>query len=118
MSTSTQPPSQRLQGKVAIVTGAASGFGLSITQHFVLHGAKVILADLNSEGGTRIAASNPDSMHFVQMNVAKAEDWERCLKEAVEKFGRVDVLVNNAGTSYRNKVRGVTLTSLRDFLFM
>jgi len=67
------------------------------------------VADLNAEGGQKVASSNAEVMHFVQMDVSKAEDWEKCLKQTVDKFGRVDVVVNNAGTSYRNKVCSLLL---------
>jgi NAD(P)-dependent dehydrogenase (short-subunit alcohol dehydrogenase family) len=94
----------RLQNKVVIVTGGSSGFGAAIALLFAQHGAKVIVADLNAEGGQKLALSNPASLHFVQCNVAVREDWERLLKETVDKWQRVDVVINNAGTSYRNKV--------------
>jgi NAD(P)-dependent dehydrogenase (short-subunit alcohol dehydrogenase family) len=103
MSTQT---STRLSGKVAIVTGGGSGFGEAISKRFSDEGCKVIIADMNPESGTRVSSYNKQNMHFVEMNVAKSEDWNRGLKECLEKFGRVDVVVNNAGTSYRNKVSG------------
>lgn len=93
----------RLQGKVAIVTGGGSGFGEAISKRFSEEGCKVIVADMNPDGGQRVAKYNEANMHFVGMNVAKSEDWEKCLKETLQKFGRVDIVVNNAGTSYRNK---------------
>lgn len=96
--------SLRLQNKVAIVTGGGSGFGASISIRFAQEGAKVIVADLNAEGGLKTCSANPELLHFVQCNVASRTDWEGLLKETVEKWGRVDVVVNNAGTSYRNKV--------------
>ena len=108
MSSSNPTASNRLQGKVAIVTGGGSGFGEAISKRFSDEGCKVIVADMNPEGGARVAAHNKEQMHFVKMNVAKHEDWESCLKESVEKWGKVDIVVNNAGTSYRNKVRART----------
>jgi NAD(P)-dependent dehydrogenase (short-subunit alcohol dehydrogenase family) len=101
---SSVPTSNRLSGKVAIVTGGGSGFGEAISKRFSDEGCKVIVADMNPESGTRVSLYNQQNMYFVEMNVAKSNDWEKCLKECVEKFGRVDVVVNNAGTSYRNKV--------------
>jgi NAD(P)-dependent dehydrogenase (short-subunit alcohol dehydrogenase family) len=102
MSTSTTPC--RLAGKVAIVTGGGSGFGEAISKRFSDEGCKVIIADMNPESGARVSEYNKQNMHFVEMNVAKSEDWERCLKGCIEKWGRLDVVINNAGTSYRNKV--------------
>jgi len=94
---------KRLAGKVAIVTGGGSGFGACISKRFAEEGCKVIVADMNPEGGQKVAKLNPSSMHFVNMNVSKFEDWQRCLKETIDKFGKIDICVNNAGTSYRNK---------------
>jgi NAD(P)-dependent dehydrogenase (short-subunit alcohol dehydrogenase family) len=97
----------RLAGKVAIVTGGGSGFGESISKRFAEEGCKVIVADLDPVGGARVAAYHPHSMHFIRMDVAKEADWETCIENTMGKFGRVDILINNAGTSYRNKVSGV-----------
>lgn len=95
----------RLAGKVAIVTGGGSGFGESISKRFAEEGCKVVVADVDPVGGERVAATHPKSMHFIKMNVTSEEDWERCIENTLDKYGRLDVLVNNAGTSYRNKVR-------------
>ncbi|PYH87833.1 short chain dehydrogenase [Aspergillus ellipticus CBS 707.79] len=96
-------PGSRLEGKVAIVTGASSGFGAAIAQRFASEGAKVLLADISVSAGEAIAATHPSSLVFEQVDVTKAEDWRRAVARAVELFGRVDVLVNNAGVTYRNK---------------
>ncbi|KAI6777407.1 hypothetical protein HG530_001352 [Fusarium avenaceum] len=92
----------RLEGKVAIVTGAASGFGQGIAEHFAEEGAKVLLCDINEETGNKVAAKS-ESFAFQTMNVTKAADWESAIDKAVELWGQVDILVNNAGTSYENK---------------
>ncbi|KAL4918446.1 hypothetical protein BDW62DRAFT_217620 [Aspergillus aurantiobrunneus] len=93
----------RLANKVAIVTGGGSGFGASIATRFAAEGAKVIIADINTAGGERIAAQNPSSIIFQKVDVTSAEEWRAVVQTAVTRFGRLDVLVNNAGTSYRNK---------------
>ncbi|KAF7125903.1 hypothetical protein CNMCM5793_002262 [Aspergillus hiratsukae] len=93
----------RLQGKVAIVTGGGSGFGAAIARRFGEEGAKVILTDINVENGQKIAAQNPENLLFHKMDVTSASDWDDVIDLAFAKFGRLDVLVNNAGTSYRNK---------------
>ncbi|KAG9238872.1 3-ketoacyl-reductase-like protein [Amylocarpus encephaloides] len=105
---STSAPSNkslgnRLQGKVAIVTGGGSGFGEAISKRFSAEGCKVIVADMDPVGGKRVASFNSHNMHFIKMNVAKEEDWEVCVENTLAKFGRLDVCVNNAGTSYQNK---------------
>jgi len=94
----------RLQGKVAIVTGGGSGFGESISKRFAEEGCKVVIADIDPIGGERVANTHPSSMYFVKVNVADEADWEMLIENTLDKWGRVDVLVNNAGTSYKNKV--------------
>ncbi|KAF4990581.1 hypothetical protein FGRMN_8396 [Fusarium graminum] len=92
----------RLEGKVAIVTGAASGFGQGIAEHFVEEGAKVLVCDINEEAGKKVAAKS-EALAFQNLNVTKAADWQSAIDKAVELWGQVDILVNNAGTSYENK---------------
>ena len=106
MSTDTEPRilGTRLKGKVAIVTGGGSGFGEAISMRFAEEGCKVVVADLDPVGGQRVAATRPKSMHFIKMNVTKEEDWENCIENTLNKYGRLDICVNNAGTSYKNKV--------------
>jgi NAD(P)-dependent dehydrogenase (short-subunit alcohol dehydrogenase family) len=106
MSADAEPKvlGNRLAGKVAIVTGGGSGFGEAISKRFAEEGCKVVVADIDTVGGERVAATHSHSMHFIKMNVAIEEDWESCIENTLNKFGRLDVLVNNAGTSHRNKV--------------
>jgi len=94
--------SRRLEGKVAIVTGGGSGFGAGIATKFVQEGAKVIIADMSQENGTKVAESL--GCEFQTTNVTKREDWEALLKKTIDTFGGLDIIVNNAGTSYSNKV--------------
>ncbi|KAI0453909.1 3-oxoacyl-reductase [Xylaria acuta] len=94
-------PQPRLQGKVAIVTGGASGFGKGIATKFVAEGAQVLIADLSDEAGQGVAKVL--GCTFTVGDVTKREDWERLLKEAVDKFGKLDIVVNNAGATYSNK---------------
>ncbi|KAI1363508.1 3-oxoacyl-reductase [Xylaria arbuscula] len=94
-------PQPRLEGKVAIVTGGASGFGKGIAAKFVEEGAKVLIADLSEEAGKGVAKEL--GCAFAIGDVTKREDWERLLKEAIENFGKLDIVVNNAGAAYTNK---------------
>jgi len=91
----------RLEGKVAIVTGGGSGFGAGIAAKFIQEGAKVLIADLSEENGTKVAQSV--GAEFLTANVTKRADWEALLKKAVDSFGGLDIIVNNAGTTYVNK---------------
>ncbi len=91
--------SNRLEGKVAIITGGSSGIGAAAARRFVAEGAKVVISDVNVKDGQALADEYKDSMVFVEHDVAKAEDWEKVRDTAIEKFGTVDVLVNNAGIS-------------------
>ncbi|TGJ78284.1 hypothetical protein E0Z10_g10481 [Xylaria hypoxylon] len=91
----------RLQGKVAIVTGGASGFGKGIATKFVEEGAQVLIADLSDEAGRGVASEL--GCAFTVGDVTKRVDWERLLKEATEKFGKLDIVINNAGVTYSNK---------------
>lgn len=92
----------RLKDKVAIVTGGASGFGAAIARHFVEEGAKVVILDLNGEGAARVAGNTGQAV-AVAGDVTKRADIDRAVASAVDTFGRLDIVVNNAGWSYRNK---------------
>lgn len=87
----------KLDGKVAIVTGGASGIGEGMVDLFQAEGAVVIAADINEEALQR--ASEKENVHGMKLNVASDEEWAAFAKEVKEKFGRIDVLVNNAGIS-------------------
>ncbi|KAK7417061.1 hypothetical protein QQX98_004822 [Neonectria punicea] len=91
----------RLDGKVAIITGAASGFGKGIATKFVHEGCKVLIADLSEEAGT--AAAKELSCSFKKADVTKKADWEALLSETLSVFGQLDIVVNNAGATYANK---------------
>ncbi|GAB5003951.1 SDR family oxidoreductase [Mycobacterium avium] len=88
-----------LAGKVAIVTGGASGLGRGIVQRFVDAGAEVIIADLNDQGGQQLATDCGARAWFQHVDVAVAEDVHAVVQAAVDRFGGLDVMVNNAGIS-------------------
>ena len=88
----------RLTSKTAIVTGAGSGFGAGIAKRFAEEGAKVIVADINTQGGERVAKEVGGK--FVQADVTKSGDWARLMSGA---GAGVDIVVNNAGWTHRNK---------------
>jgi 3alpha(or 20beta)-hydroxysteroid dehydrogenase len=86
-----------LEGKVAIVTGAARGTGEVTARLFVEEGAKVVLADISDEAGEGVAGELGEAAHYVHLDVTSEKDWRRAVEEASECFGSLDVLVNNAG---------------------
>lgn len=93
----------RLSGKVAIVTGAASGMGAATARRFGQEGAKIVVADmLEAEGkgvADQINAAHPGSALFLALDVTDEAGWGKVVQEAVRAFGRIDILVNNAGIS-------------------
>jgi 3-oxoacyl-[acyl-carrier protein] reductase len=96
----------RLEDRVAIVTGAASGFGESISEHYAEEGAKVVVADLNLEAARKVATRLEGQGHAalaVEVDVADAAAMEGMVQAAREHFGRIDVMVNNAGMSHPNQ---------------
>jgi 3-oxoacyl-[acyl-carrier protein] reductase len=86
----------RLQGKTAIITGAASGIGRTTAELFAQEGANVVLWDVNVEKGTEVAATLPQA-HFQQVDISDLATIEQATKEAVDKFGQIHILINNAG---------------------
>ena len=91
----------RLSGKVALVSGGASGMGQSEALIFAREGAKVVVADVLEEGqqvADKIKGAGGQAM-FVKLDVSQEPQWEKAVKAAVDAFGKLDVLVNNAGIS-------------------
>jgi len=87
----------RLDGKVAIITGAAQGMGEAHARRFVAEGAQVVMIDINEEQGEKIAAELGENARFIGADVASLADWRRVVAETEATFGAVTVLVNNAG---------------------
>ncbi len=86
----------RLASKVAIVTGAARGSGEAIARRFAAEGARVVVVDVRDELGEAVAISLGDAAAYVHADVTREEDWVALVADTTERFGGVDVLVNNA----------------------
>ena len=93
------PATNRLQDRIAIVTGAARGIGLACAHRFAAEGATVMLADLDETAGTAAAASIPGAT-FVRADVSRKADVTALVEHTLARHGRVDLLVNNAGITH------------------
>lgn len=87
----------RLKDKVCLITGGAAGIGKATAVRFSEEGAKVVICDVDQEAGKAVAAELGGDAIFYQVNVADREDVQKWVDDVVEKYGSVDVLVNNAG---------------------
>lgn len=88
---------KRLEGKVAVITGASRGMGESHARVFITEGAKVILTDVSEKAGQALASELGDNAIFIKHDVTNPEQWAQVIKKGEEKFGPINVLVNNAG---------------------
>jgi 3alpha(or 20beta)-hydroxysteroid dehydrogenase len=87
----------RLDGKVALISGAAQGMGAAHARRIASEGAKVVLTDIDTARGSQVAAEIGPAALFIQHDVASMSDWTRVVSEAEKAFGPVTILVNNAG---------------------
>jgi 3-oxoacyl-[acyl-carrier protein] reductase len=93
----------RLQDRVAIVTGAASGFGAEIARQYAAEGARVVLADLNDGGAKAVAAECGAAAVAIRCDVTVRADIDALVAQTLQRFGRIDIVVNNAGWTHRNQ---------------
>jgi 3alpha(or 20beta)-hydroxysteroid dehydrogenase len=96
-----------LEGRVVLVTGAARGQGRAIAERVVAAGAKVIAGDV-LDSVHQLAAARPDQMHAGALDITDAHSWARLVEAGVERFGRLDALVNNAGILQRASIEAET----------
>jgi 3alpha(or 20beta)-hydroxysteroid dehydrogenase len=94
----------RLDGKVAVVTGGARGQGEAEVRRFAAEGAKVIAADVRVDEGEALAAELGGAIAFVRHDVADESSWDGVVRTALERFGGLDVLVNNAGIAHTGTI--------------
>ena len=102
----------RLQGKVALISGGSRGMGAVEAALFAKEGAKVVVGDVREDEGRslveKITGEGGDAV-FVPLDVTKETDWEAAVAEAVDRYGKLDVLVNNAGVSARGTIEETTV---------
>jgi 3(or 17)beta-hydroxysteroid dehydrogenase len=103
----------RVEGKVVLVTGGASGLGAAAVRMLVREGAKVAITDLNEAPGQALAQELGEATRFWRLDVTKEEDWTSVVDAVLATFGRLDVLVNNAGMGIVKDVETLTLQEWR-----
>jgi NAD(P)-dependent dehydrogenase (short-subunit alcohol dehydrogenase family) len=111
---SALPPfPERLLGKTALVTGAASGLGAAISTRLAEEGARVVLTDIDKEGLDRQSARIGSDTLALSLDVTSAEDWQVAMDKTVAHFGQLDVLVNNAGITTMGSIEELEVDSFR-----
>lgn len=88
---------QRLEGKVALVTGGAQGIGEAIVRTFLEHGAKVVIGDIQREKAATLVATLGTRAGFLPLDVTDPDSWSACIESVLARHGGIDILVNNAG---------------------
>jgi 3alpha(or 20beta)-hydroxysteroid dehydrogenase len=103
----------RLDGKVALISGGARGQGEAEARRFVAEGARVVLGDVLEDECRAVADSLGDAARAVRLDVTQEEDWARAVATALDAFGRLDVLVNNAGIVRTGQLEDMSLADYR-----
>ncbi len=102
----------RLEGKVALISGGARGMGAAEARLFASEGARVVVGDVLDDAGRETAKEIGDAARFVRLDVTREEAWAGAIRETLDAFGRLDVLVNNAGVG---GVATIEETSLEEY---
>lgn len=106
----------RLTGRAGIVTGASNGIGAAIVDRFVAEGARVLATDIDETAGQALAARHPGKVTFMRHDAASEADWRAVWDVATAQFGRVQMLVNNAGLGTHNDIETTTLAQWRSIM--
>ncbi|MGH6940535.1 SDR family NAD(P)-dependent oxidoreductase, partial [Hypericibacter sp.] len=107
----------RLDGKIAIVTGAAAGIGRGIAELFAAEGATLVMTDIDEAQGRETAAglrqADDDKIQFIPHDVASEEGWRNVIDSVLARLGRLDILVNNAGIQISRPLEEISLQEWR-----
>lgn len=103
----------QLSGRVAVVTGAASGLGTADARHLAREGYSVVLTDINEEAGRSVALGIPGAL-FIRHDVRIESDWGLVIEQVLARFGKLHVLVNNAGVVAFNSIEDCSLEEYRE----
>ncbi len=106
----------RIEGKIALVTGGASGLGESISRRFVAEGAHVVIADIDAAGGEALASELDGAASFVPLDVTQEAQWIAAFAAVEHAHGRLDVLVNNAGITTLGSVEALDVAAFKTML--
>lgn len=98
----------RLKNKIAIITGGSMGIGFASAKLFISEGAKVVITARNEEQGKQAANELGSNALFVQQDVANEDDWKRVIKTTIDRFGKVNIIVNNAGVGIFADAENIT----------
>ncbi|BAU72861.1 Oxidoreductase, short-chain dehydrogenase/reductase family [Metapseudomonas furukawaii] len=109
----TATPMKRVQDKVVLITGAASGVGKADALLLAAEGARVVLADIDRDAGQALAAEIGANALFIELDVAEEVQWRRAIAQTLERFGRLDVLVNNAAICPLGTIEEASLAQWR-----
>ncbi|MCJ0911726.1 glucose 1-dehydrogenase [Mammaliicoccus sciuri] len=99
----------KLQDKVVVITGGAQGMGELHAKKAIAEGAKIVITDINDELGQKTANCLGDDVLFIKHDVSKETDWNHVIQEVMNKWNRIDVLVNNAGITYNKTIDQISL---------
>ena len=103
------PRTPRLAGKVVLISGGARGMGAAEARLFAREGARVVVGDVLDAEGAAVAGAIGEAATFVRLDVTREDDWARAVALAVERYGALNVLVNNAGIGGSSRVEDTTI---------
>ena len=103
-----------VSGKTILITGGAGGLGFTMTEVLLKNKANVVMLDVAADAGNKkledLKRAGYDAVSFMQIDVTKEEDWKRVVDDSVERYGRIDVLVNNAGINIRKPIEEMNIS--------